>query len=86
MPAYLSRSARPGVYTAKVRAISPAGNGSWSSVVSFTIADRASAENTMMILGVSVGAAVLILILLSFVIYYACFKRYGTSLLGLHAV
>lgn len=67
---------QPGEYVARVRAVSPAGVGDWSKDVTFVIeAPEVEKDNTL-VLGVSIGVAVLILVLIAFVIYYSFFRRY----------
>ena len=80
LPTYLTRTVSPGDYITKVRAISPAGNGSWSEPVLFTIEDTVAEKNTAVVIGVSIGAAVLILSMMLFVVYYAFFRRYVNHL------
>ncbi|XP_057302388.1 putative insulin-like peptide receptor [Hydractinia symbiolongicarpus] len=74
-PSFLTRTAPTGNYVVKVRAISPAGNGSWSKPVTFSVVSKEDSKNMSLVLGVSLGAVLLILFLLAFISYYALFKR-----------
>ena len=56
-----------------VRAISPAGNGSWSEAVSFKIEETGSKNG--LVIGVSVTAVLLCLVLVVFVLYFSVYKR-----------
>ena len=56
-----------------VRAISPAGNGSWSETVSFKIKETGSKNG--LVIGVSVTAVLLCLVLVVFVLYFSVYKR-----------
>ena len=63
----------PGSYSVKVRAQSPAGNGSWSDEEMFTI-DQSYMESSLILpVGISVG--VLLIVLIVVFLYYVCFRR-----------
>ena len=62
-------------YTAKVRAISPAGNGSWSAPCHFYIHDSKKEKDQILVVGVSVGCAVIVVFMFAIVLYYALFQR-----------
>lgn len=62
-------------YFAKVRAISPAGNGSWSKPNRFYIRDTEKEESQIVVVGVSVGCAVIVVFMFAIVLYYALFQR-----------
>ena len=76
LPPHFSQKSPPGSYQIRLRAISPAGNGSWSEIVSFTIETQSlQKKNTETVVGISVAAVIVILVLVIFVVYYAFCKR-----------
>jgi len=65
----------PGSYIVKVRAQSPAGNGSWSTEEEFTIEERAEYVESSLILPVGIGVGALFIVLILVILYYVCFRR-----------
>ena len=72
---YFVDTLQSGSYVARVRAITPAGNASWSEGVSFVIAEPKAEKDLTLVLGVSIGSAILIIILLIFIVYCALCKK-----------
>lgn len=72
---FLTGSLQPGDYSVKIRAISPAGNGSWCDPVRFTIIQNIQESDNTLVLAISIGIGVLLIVLIGFFIYCACFKR-----------
>ena len=62
-------------YRAKVRAISPAGNGSWSQPMIFYIRDSDKEKGQILVVGVSVGCAIIVVFMFAIILYYALFQR-----------
>ena len=75
--AFVERGAAPGNYSIRIKAITPAGNATWSTPVQFTIKEKSSQteDNNAVVVGVGTTAAVVIILLASF-LYYVHAKKY----------
>ncbi|KAL9987226.1 hypothetical protein ACROYT_G001497 [Oculina patagonica] len=75
-----------GNYSARVRAITPAGNGSWSNTVAFSLVNKEESTNPPIretdsmplgtVLGASLAASLVFVLACGFVVWYFARKRY----------
>ncbi|KAK3733280.1 hypothetical protein QZH41_011125 [Actinostola sp. cb2023] len=87
LPTWLERQGLSGNYSARVRAITPAGNGSWSNAVVFVIAKETKEVRNKekvkqrldvgMIIGASLATCSMIILVCGLVVWYITRKRYA---------
>ena len=70
---YLFRALQPGTYHIRARALTPAGNGSWSEPIKLMVEIPEAGNN--LILPLSIGMSVLFVLLVAFIVYYAFYRR-----------
>uniref|UniRef100_T2MGU8 Tyrosine-protein kinase receptor n=1 Tax=Hydra vulgaris TaxID=6087 RepID=T2MGU8_HYDVU len=76
LPTYIIRKSRFGNYVAKIRAISPAGNGSWTEEIHFKVAELSvTKNNNQLIIGIISAVSAVIVALLVFILLYMFLHR-----------
>ncbi|XP_065059837.1 putative insulin-like peptide receptor isoform X1 [Rhopilema esculentum] len=75
---FVERGAAPGNYSLRIKVITPAGNATWTTPVQFTIKEKSAQteDYNAVVVGVGTTAAVVIILLASF-LYYVRAKKSG---------